>query len=189
MQKHRDLSQQDFYDKFRKKPDEGICLVCHAPTAFISLKGGYKKCCSDECVYEHRSILRNEGKGQYAHLGGGNRMVKYTTKFGDEIYYQSKLELKFVKLCEQNNVRVVNGDTIPYIKDNKKHRYHVDFKIQQESKWRLIEIKGNHLWFQRALESGDHALKMNVAIAYSKEKEYLPFICMLEKLYIPELTD
>ena len=31
------ISSREYYDKFLKKPDDGICQVCGKPTVFLSL--------------------------------------------------------------------------------------------------------------------------------------------------------
>lgn len=49
-QKHK-LSSKNYYDKFFKKENEGICSnpECNNPTKFIKLSKGYHKTCSVKC--------------------------------------------------------------------------------------------------------------------------------------------
>lgn len=42
-------TSKEYYDKFLKKPDDGICQVCGRPTVFSGFANGYRKTCSDEC--------------------------------------------------------------------------------------------------------------------------------------------
>lgn len=43
------ISLKDYYDKYLKREDEGICLCCGKETTFYNLKRGYRKCCSQSC--------------------------------------------------------------------------------------------------------------------------------------------
>lgn len=44
-----ELSNKDYYDKWLKKEDEGICPICNENTAFHSITKGYRKYCSLKC--------------------------------------------------------------------------------------------------------------------------------------------
>jgi hypothetical protein len=67
--KHKDLNPKDYYDKFLKKPGEGICPVCGKETTFWKLSYGYSVCCSRlcNCQYENtidkrkNTLLKNYG--------------------------------------------------------------------------------------------------------------------------------
>lgn len=50
------LNGKDYYDKYLKKPDEGICKCeeCNKPTQFINVLEGYKECC---CL-KHTNLFR-----------------------------------------------------------------------------------------------------------------------------------
>lgn len=41
-------------------------------------------------------------------------IISYHTIFGDTITYQGNLELKFIKICEEKGVRILNGPEIHY---------------------------------------------------------------------------
>lgn len=50
-QAHSDISTQEYYDRFLKKPGEGICIRCGNPTAFSGrLNRGYYTHCSKACA-------------------------------------------------------------------------------------------------------------------------------------------
>jgi len=51
------ISIKDYYDKFYKKENEGVCLLCGKITQFESIKRGYSKHCSLTCAY--KSSYRN----------------------------------------------------------------------------------------------------------------------------------
>lgn len=46
--KHK-LSSKDYYDKYLKTPNEGVCQCCGKPTKFRNLREGYRKWCSRAC--------------------------------------------------------------------------------------------------------------------------------------------
>lgn len=48
--KKHGFTPQDYYDKFERKPDDGVCPICGKPTEFISITEGYRKYCSPQCV-------------------------------------------------------------------------------------------------------------------------------------------
>jgi hypothetical protein len=44
------ITSKEYYDRFLKKEDEGICLVCGKETSFKNLREGYCKFCSNRCA-------------------------------------------------------------------------------------------------------------------------------------------
>lgn len=48
--KHHNLTNKEYYDKYLKKDNEGICLTCGKPTTFISMNLGYHQHCSKKCT-------------------------------------------------------------------------------------------------------------------------------------------
>jgi len=92
------------------------------------------------------------------------KIKKYKTKFNDDITYQSNLEMFFIKQCEKNNIRILNGHTIPYSVNNKIHKYRIDFHLPEYDY--MIEIKGNHIWHRNQLKTGIWAEKEKNAINY-----------------------
>ena len=44
------LSSKEYYDKYLKRVDEGICPVCAKPTRYINMRVGYLSHCSHRCV-------------------------------------------------------------------------------------------------------------------------------------------
>jgi len=104
------------------------------------------------------------------------RLRKHKLPNGKIIKYQSKMELAFIEDCVKNNIEIQNGDRLPYYDDNgKKHYYFVDFKIKEDDKYRLVEIKGTTVWYYESIESGILLNKTLAAQVYSEKKGYLPF--------------
>ena len=46
---HKELNPKDYYDKFLRQPDEGICEYCGKETTFYNIGRGYSKCCCRSC--------------------------------------------------------------------------------------------------------------------------------------------
>lgn len=43
------VSAKEYYDKYLKQPNDGICPICGKETPFIKISKGYQKCCSLSC--------------------------------------------------------------------------------------------------------------------------------------------
>jgi hypothetical protein len=91
--------------------------------------------------------------------------IKTTKNILDEnIKYQSKLELELIDFCEENKIIIKNGPKLNYKFKGRDLKYYVDFEIQNF----VIEIKDNHIWHKRELESGKWNSKEESAKQYSK---------------------
>lgn len=47
------LSDKEYYDKYLRIKDDGICHVCYRPTKFLGLTKGYASTCSLSCASKH----------------------------------------------------------------------------------------------------------------------------------------
>ena len=56
IKKQHNLSAKEYYDKYLKKPGEGICLNCGKPTKLWNCTLGYLKCCCAKCQYEYAKM-------------------------------------------------------------------------------------------------------------------------------------
>ena len=63
--KSHNVEKKDYYDKYMKKPGEGICPICHKPTNFNTLWVGYNKYCGPLCAAN--SVKTRELAEEYAH--------------------------------------------------------------------------------------------------------------------------
>lgn len=86
----------------------------------------------------------------------------------DTILYQSKIELKLIDWCNDNNILIQNGPNIKYNFEGKDRIYKVDFVIKKT----LIEIKDNHIWHKRDVESGKLLAKESGVNILIENKEY-----------------
>jgi len=59
IRKTYNVNSKEYYDKYLKKENEGICLECGKGTNYINLSKGYNKFCSKKCV-SISSIIKNK---------------------------------------------------------------------------------------------------------------------------------
>ena len=110
-----------------------------------------------------------------------NKMMKsyslktYKTIFGNNISYQSETELNFIKLCEQHNIEIFDGDAIGYVWNSKNKKYFSDFKIKLKNKFKIVEIKDRHPFYFKELYNGKLQSKCDAAINHSISNNYLDF--------------
>lgn len=83
---------------------------------------------------------------------------------GDKITYQSKPELDLINYCNINNIIIENGPKVKFMFNDKERTYKIDFMIRDLNI--LIEIKDNHIWHKKQVESGRWKLKENSAKDY-----------------------
>jgi hypothetical protein len=58
---HKNFTIKEYYDKFEKKENDGICSVCGNETKYGGLIVGYKKTCGKNCAAKlHRQLLKND---------------------------------------------------------------------------------------------------------------------------------
>jgi hypothetical protein len=81
------------------------------------------------------------------------------------ILYQSKLELKFIEWCNNNNIVVTNGPNIDYLFNGKNRKYKIDFQVDNI----LIETKDFHIWHKNQVKSGMWQKKIDAVNDYIKE--------------------
>ena len=101
---------REYYDKYLKQPDEGICLKCGKPTAFNNFLDGYNKYCSIKCA--NSSELRLE------HIKETN-----LKKYGTESSLANKQVREKAKNTIQNKYGVDNVFKAESIKDKIKHTW------------------------------------------------------------------
>lgn len=69
IQTRHNMSGQDYYDLYYKKPDEGKCLTCNKPTNFINISSGYCNFCSNYCVGKNKDIQNKKKATTREHFG------------------------------------------------------------------------------------------------------------------------
>lgn len=104
---------------------------------------------------------------------------------GDVLMYQSKLELKFVNWCENNNIVVNNGPNIDYVFNGKLHKYRVDFMINNI----LIEIKDFHIWHKNQVTSGLWDEKIKAVNKYIEDNNMGKYYFITPRNWNEKLTE
>jgi len=110
--------------------------------------------CKQEFVNRDLETQKNKKRLLCGECGFSNRIFKIKSKetpWG-AIRYQSKYELNFIEWCIEKNIRVLTGPDIRYLWKKKSKTYKVDFQLPDHK--RLIELKDNHIWHKRQVESG-----------------------------------
>lgn len=90
--------------------------------------------------------------------------------YSENLTYQSKEELDFIERCKSLNIEIENGMEIPYFFKNRLHVYNPDFFLPELKI--VVEIKDNHIWHKKQVESGKWGAKENAALKYCKEHGY-----------------
>ena len=88
-------------------------------------------------------------------------------KYNDSLTYQSLPELKFIELCIENNIQIMNGFEIPYYFKKKDRTYIADFYLP-EYKY-IIEIKSRNPYYKEDLMNGKAEAKGAAACNFGKQ--------------------
>lgn len=119
--------------------------------------------CDQEFVNRDLEIQKNRVRILCVDCGFCNRTFKVRsmkTPWG-KIRYQSVQERRWIDWCIEHAIHVTNGPRIVYSFAGTQHKYSVDFSLPELNT--LIEIKDNHVWHKRQLESGKWAKKEEAA--------------------------
>jgi hypothetical protein len=98
---------------------------------------------------------------------------------GEKLCYQSQFELKFIKWCEEHNIVVRNGPAIKYTFQNAIHEYRIDFYLPDSNL--LVEIKDNHIWHKRQIESGKWKAKLTAVKSLLQKEIYREYLLIYPK--------
>ena len=169
--KWHNLTKKEYYDKFLKKENEGICLRCGKETNFINIHSGYFKYCSCECsansIEKQNSIkqtcLIKYGK-TYNCVADKLGFSAYKAKYGisnptfdpkirekqrnkytyNNENFDSSWELAYYIWLKDHNIDFEYQPDISfkYEYNGKIHLYFPDFKVGDE----IIEIKGRQFF-------------------------------------------
>jgi hypothetical protein len=195
MKKVCNICKEEF---IAKRPEQQFCSVkCHnlymissekecayCNKKFHSYHGRKSiRFCSSECfnlsfkgrqfsVAHREKLSEAASKRLYKSYGHSKfKYNKYITKSNKTVLYQSSLELKFIKYCENKKIELENGPKVKYFFNNANRTYTIDFQTANY----LIEIKGDHHWYKEGLKSGKIEAKSSAAKLYGKSigKDFL----------------
>ncbi len=133
------------------------------------------KCDNCDSLFIHRDIyiVKNHYKLYCQTCSLTNktfRIRKLALKNGDKIMWQSIPERRFIEWCISNNIIIKNGPQLPYTFKEKTHIYRVDFELPHFKM--LIEIKDNHCWHIKQVESGKFGCKDKAAKDWCIKNNY-----------------
>lgn len=167
--------------KFIIKNNSFLCTNCSRKKSILS-KYGVTNVSKIKEVKEKKENTLNKNYGVRAviHIDGmfdkvfGNRKFYRKKRFNEKLFYQSKLELKFIEYCIKNKIDIKNSITFRYNYKDKEHKYFPDFMIADEKI--IVEMKSNHKWWRIEKELGIDKLKKESVI-----KNGYKFLLLFEK--------
>jgi hypothetical protein len=188
-----------YFDKWIKDVDDDKCKICGKETEFLSLTGGYKKCCSKKCVselkkltclnrfgveyiYQSEFFKKNRKKRLKERYGSENynnlEKTKQTKKekYGDEVF-NNRLKMKKTKKEKYGDE---NYNNRPKEKNTKKERYgNENYNNREKNKQTCLKHFGveNPQQDRNILEKGQKTSKLikqfkNTDIWYQGSYEY-----------------
>ena len=189
--KHK-LNSKEYYDKYLKKPGEGICPICGKTTRYTRLSTGYKKFCSIKCSRQSEEVLNNirEGMENSEHwqevlkseeyrknLSEGHKNCEYVKKYMKTKEYSDKLSKalrsssKFKKSRQSKKYRQMLS--LNASKRAKEGRAKIHYKFNEilfASKWELayyIWLKEHNINFKYQLDAIEYEFE-------GMKKHYVP---------------
>lgn len=165
---HKDIQQQEYYDKYFKSKGDGICKICENETNFISIGKGYKNCCSDKCnkLNRKRGTKEKYGVDNVYMLDSVKNKIKETNKrkYGTENAYQSSYIKAKIKETNLKRYGVENPNYSQKIRKKIKatnlKKYGVEYPYQNENilqkchrkSFKLREYKNTGIFYQGTYE-------------------------------------
>jgi len=177
--KYTDINDIEYWATYNSMNQMNFTSVLYSRKNNIVLKAHQPILVCDNCNMEWRAKSIEKFKNCLKIMCKDCSFVSKTFKIrkfnninNELILYQSKLELKFINWCNNNNILLKNGPKIPYNFENKERTYRVDFMIDKL----LIEIKDNllhnHIWHKNDIKSGKWAAKELAVNNLIKKGEY-----------------
>ena len=100
-----------------------------------------------------------------------NNKVFKIKKINDNLTYQGKEEFNFINSCIERKINITNGPKIKYLFEGRERTYFVDFELPELKI--LVEIKDNHIWHRKQVESGKWQAKEDAAKKYANKNGYV----------------
>ena len=148
--KHHNINSKEYYDRYLKKPNEGICPVCKKETKWQSLDRGYLKHCSCKCTQNDKNVIQKRENHFIEKYGVKNpyqseeikEKIKQTHLQGTGYEYnlQNPETIKRAKQTKLEKYGDVNYNNIEKAKQTCIKKYNVDsFSKTNEFKEMLLE--------------------------------------------------
>ena len=122
------INSKEYYDKYLKRENEGICLECGKETKFCSIEKGYAKFCSCKCTSSSKETQRKKKETCLKNFGVDNPSKSQEIK--------DKKKQSYIK-----NYEVENPSKSQEIKDKIKETCLKNFGVDNPSKSQEIKEK------------------------------------------------
>jgi endogenous inhibitor of DNA gyrase (YacG/DUF329 family) len=111
IKKTHKLEQKDYYDKYIKKPDEGICPCCGKNTSYNRFS--YRKFCSIKCngTFTLQQTAENKDKRIKAIQNSENIKLSHNTK--EFIEHQREVRINYYKNEENRKTHKASLQNLP----------------------------------------------------------------------------
>ena len=142
-------NKREYFDKWLKENNEGLCKVCGKETKFINIGQGYKNCCSRQCGYDwnhiqiDKSILEKYDVTNISKLENikikkvKTCLLHYGVKYGTQ---SKEIKEKTIQTClKRYGVESVNQD--PEIHEK-----------QQKAAFKAKNYKNTNLYYRGSYE-------------------------------------
>ncbi len=126
--KHHSMTNQQYYDTYLKKPNEGICQVCGKPTTFISMNLGYHQHCSKACTNADKQLQEK-------------RINTNLSKYGYKTSFSTKETQNKVKQTFINKYGVSNPYAAEKIKDKIKQNNISKYGVENSQQRKEVKQK------------------------------------------------
>lgn len=199
LRKHK-LTDKEYYDKYIKSDNNGICKICGKPTKFFGNVLGYGTYCSNSCAQldpdtrnkcKQTCLDKYGAENVYASDYGKDR-IKETCleKFGTEYAFQSKVIQDKIKQTNIKKYGVENPQQNKEIKDKTTHtnliKYGNACAVHNPDIWNkavsTMKKNGNYSSLEDYLERYFISNNIEYKSNYSKDARY-PYHC---DFYLPK---
>lgn len=128
--KHHNMNNQQYYDKYMKKSNEGICLTCGKPTAFVSLNLGYRQHCNKACTNADKQLQEKRLNTNLEKYGYKTSFSTKETQDKVKQTIQSKYEVSNPYAAEIIKQKIKETNLKKYGVENAQQRPEVKLKTQ-----------------------------------------------------------
>lgn len=140
------ISAKDYYDKYFKQPNDGICPICGKETPFY--RTSYNKCCCQSCSAKYRQSLYNHDADvrKFEKENNCTNIVKLRQLYGQG-WYKANI-VNYIEKSFQTQMFFVKNEDIPKIENyTKLHKFsgksHLEKQIVKVLRNHNIELKEN----------------------------------------------
>ncbi len=153
---HHNMTTQDYYDKYLKQPNDGICVTCGKSTKFKGIKSGYLKHCCNKCVQLDPKIKEKKAQTCLNKYGVDNvyksEEIKKKIKITINEKYNVDSILKLDQVREKTYKSMQDQSTKNKIRESKQLRIH-QFELENDcTLFNTLRTKYGQSWIHLPLE-------------------------------------